>query len=87
MGNFRIVIDAAGGHGCDRVAKVGEVLSGLLGCTAESCPDHQAAEFVKQLVARGAIVETASLTHWPGEPSEVVDDIRSFIRMKGEFQP
>lgn len=74
MGNYRIEIEAVGGHGCDRGVKDGGTVEG---CGESSCPDCQARAFVKKLQGSGSSVAKATLTHWPGEPSQVQDDLLS----------
>lgn len=81
MGNFAINIKAVGGHGCDRKAKEGEPVAR---CDHKGCPDCAAARFVDELKAYNS-VEEATLTHWPGEPSEVVDDLANGVRKSGSF--
>lgn len=55
MGAFNINITGAGGHGCERKAKVGEKLYGR--CGRFNCPDCLAYEFVQQLRQKGMIRE------------------------------
>lgn len=81
MGDFRIVIEATGGHGCQRELKAGAIVGT---CDSPGCPDCQARALVKTLRATGNTVKSATLTHWPGDPSEVVDDLVSGVR-KGGF--
>jgi len=81
MGNFRVVIDSVGGHGCDRTAKEGDAITP---CGQEFCPDCRARELVAKYVI-GWPATKATLTHWPGEPSEVVDDLVAGKRIKGSF--
>lgn len=81
MGNFRVVVDAVGGHGCQRGVKDGER---VIGCGQMDCPDCQAREFVDTLKRRGASVTGAKLIHWPGQPDEVEDDLLTRVR-KGSF--
>jgi len=87
MGMFRIEIDAIGGHGCDRKTKAGEKLYGR--CGRFGCPDCMAHDFVLQLKQRGMLsgspTDKATLTHWPGQDSEVVDDMLTNTRVKGQF--
>jgi hypothetical protein len=83
MGNFRIEIEAVGGHGDRREIKDGEELDfdGL----PESSVDRVAHEAVEALKARGAVINSAKLIHWPKTPlayaepqaqgGEVVDDV------------
>lgn len=81
MGLLRITIDATCGHGCQREIKDG---GGAYGCGRDHCPDCQARRFVEQLKARGATIEAATLTHWPGTPSEVRDNLVTGVR-SGSF--
>lgn len=71
MGDFRIQIDAVGGHGCQRDVKDGGI---VYGCGSMNCPDCITAEFVSKMLRSGAHVKAATLVHWPGQSSEVVDD-------------
>lgn len=84
MGTFRIEIQAVGGHGCDRDRKDGDVVKG---CGLPSCPDCLARELVKRFAASGMFGYSdcyARLTHWPGSPVQVIDDLLTGIR-KGNF--
>lgn len=72
MGNFRIEIEATGGHGCDRTAKEGET---FYGCGRQGCPDCELRRFLGSPQFLG-MVKSAKLTHWPWEPSEVVDEYK-----------
>jgi hypothetical protein len=86
MGLHRIEISMVGGHGCDREAKEGEPLKG---CGQDSCPDCSARAFVEKFKALGAFnypgEASATFTHWPGKPEEVVDDLLDGTRKKGHF--
>lgn len=89
MGAFRIEVNAVGGHGCDRDKKDGEI---VYGCGRQDCPDCLTAKFVADLARSGAMIDEAKLTHWPGEPTEVVDTfdksnhhIRARRTRKGSF--
>ncbi len=83
MGNFRIVIDAVGGHGADRVAKDGEVVNFYK--EGRNTPDALAKWLVDAFNWLNAgTVNSATFTHWPGEPGEVVDDLVSGKR-SGNF--
>ena len=63
MGDFRITIEAVGGHGCGREAKDGER---IMRCHKDHCPDCQTERFVEQLKARGVTsIHSAKLEHWP----------------------
>ncbi len=81
MGQFRVEVTAAGGHGCDRHVNDG---GAVYGCGYISCPDCLAREFVAALSRRGIQVENATITHWPGTPSQVVDDLVTKVR-RGSF--
>ena len=83
MGNFRIVIEAVGGHGVDREPKDGEVVNFYK--SGNNTPDALAkfcADALKYVA--NAQVNSATLTHWPGESSEVTDDLITGVR-KGNF--
>ena len=82
MGDYRIVIEGSGPHGCDRGAKQGATLAPSPSCTHAGCPDCAAAALVKQL---GTQVRSAKFTHWPRQTSEVVDDLAGRVREKGQF--
>lgn len=82
MGNYRIEIDAVGGHGCNRDVKSGDK---TYGCGSWHCPDCIARFFVSILrTLLGNTVNKATLTHWPGEQGEVKDDLLTGER-KGSF--
>lgn len=81
MGNFTITVKAVGGHGQDRLKKDGEVVDFTEGRgEASNSPDAIAKRFVEELKAKGTSVESATITHWPGQPSEVTDDLLTGIR-------
>lgn len=80
MGQFKIEVTAVGGHGCQREKRDGETVRD---CGYLTCPDCTARRFVAEL-AKHNNVEAASLTHWPGQPSQVVDDLKSGKR-SGSF--
>lgn len=73
MGQFRVTVTAVGGHGCQREVKNGETLREF--CGSVSCPDCAAREFVRTLKRQGQNVESAELSHWPGTPGEVKDNL------------
>jgi hypothetical protein len=81
MGQFKVEVVAVGGHGCQRERKDGDT---VYGCQRMDCPDCIAREFVAKLQSRGASVESAKLTHWPGSAAEVQDDLLTRKR-KGAF--
>jgi len=52
------------------------------------CPDCLAHEFVQQLAQRGFFSNQpadATLTHWPGSPDQVIDDLLKNERRTGHF--
>lgn len=70
MGDFRITVNAVGGHGCQREQKDGSV---VYGCGSMRCPDCLTAKYIADLARSGASVKDATLQHWPGQPSAVTD--------------
>ena len=78
MGNFKIEIEAVGGHGSDRTAKQGEPLR------IKDGPDKLAQDFVHQLASSCSIV-SATLTHWP-DSTPIVDDMKNGVRGARDFQ-
>lgn len=72
MGQFVVRVDAVGGHGCQREIGDGETVTG---CGQSSCPDCITRQYVGHLKASGTTFTEASLTHWPGQPGEVRDDL------------
>ena len=81
MGNFRVEVEAVGGHGCQREIKDG---GAVYGCQRMDCPDCITREFVGKLTAKGMKPSKATLTHWPGQETQVVDDLVSGKRI-GSF--
>lgn len=71
MGSFKLEFQAVGGHGCDRTAKEGDL---VVGCGRDGCPDCECKRVAEALRAKFSYVERATLTHWPGTPSAVVDE-------------
>ena len=82
MGDFHIIVKAVGGHGCQRTVKSGDVLAS--DCGSDSCPDCSARRFVAGLKGKGHDVRSAEFIHWPGETSEVKDDLLTGVR-SGQF--
>lgn len=80
MGDFRIIVNAIGGHGQDRDKKNGEIVD-----FGENTPEAIAKEFIEKLKASGVNVEDASVVHWPvdnyggqlknGRTNQIVDDL------------
>jgi hypothetical protein len=81
MGTFNVQVTAVGGHGCQREVKGG---SEVYGCRNMNCPDCITREYVERLQRTGANVSEAKLTHWPGQPGQVVDDLLTRKR-EGSF--
>jgi hypothetical protein len=81
MGQFRVTVNAVGGHGCQREKGDGEFVPG---CDRPGCPDCIAREMVRRLKRSGATVENATLEHWPETGNTVVDDLVTGLR-KGSF--
>ena len=73
MGTFNIKITAIGGHGQDRSKKDGEVVNFYE--AGSNTPDAIAKSFVEFLKISGVNVEAATIVHWPGQESEVTDDL------------
>jgi hypothetical protein len=78
MGNFKIEIEAVGGHGSDRTAKPGEPLNIMDG------PDKLAQDFAVQLASSGCSIVSATLTHWP-DSTPIVDDLKNGVRVARAF--
>jgi hypothetical protein len=69
---------SVGGHGQDRSKKNGEIVNFKEGDSTDGIyksPDSIAKDFVDALIASGVMVEEASIIHWPGQPSEVHDNL------------
>lgn len=87
MGDFRVVVDGFGAHGCEREKGDGQP---VLGCDRNQCPDCIAREYVRRLKRQGCIVRSAKIIHWPAgvrghkAENEIIDDLVSGIR-KGTF--
>lgn len=79
MGNFRIIIEAVGGHGQDRNKKDGEQVD-----FGEGTPEAIAQKAVEELKAKGNNVERAYVHHWPGSGTDVIDNLLTNKR-KGNF--
>lgn len=72
MGDFRIEVNATGGHGCQRELGNGATVEG---CGQAGCPDCLAREFVKKLRESGNTVKDALLIHWPNSTPTIVDNL------------
>lgn len=75
MGKFRIVIEGVGGHGCARELGKGDKITAHDRCGRPGCPDCAALSAVQRLQDGGNSLETAELTHWPGQKEQVVDNL------------
>jgi len=82
MGSFKIEITAVGGHGVDRDVKDGEVVNFFK--EGNFTPDALAKTFERLVAHYGNQIESATMTHWPGDPNEVVDNLVTGVR-KGNF--
>lgn len=69
MGMYRLVLEATGGHGCQRDSEVGNA---IYGCKSQTCPDCVVQEFVEKMMKLNP-VSKAQLIHWPDTPSEIID--------------
>ncbi len=69
MGNYRVVLEASGGHGCQRNSEAGQP---IYGCKSQSCPDCVVQEFVEKMMKLNP-VSKAELIHWPEEPCQITD--------------
>ncbi len=72
MGQFKIDIVATGRHGCQREKKDGDTVPV---CGDSDCIDCITREFVEILKLKTSSIEGATLTHWPGQRYQVVDDL------------
>lgn len=83
MGDFRIVIDAVGGHGQDRNKKNGEIVDFSEG--GDGSPEAIALKAIELMKAAGINPEKAYIIHWPldnyegqlknGRSNQIVDDL------------
>lgn len=94
MGDFRIIIDAIGGHGQDRDKKDGQQVdfTGDNNWHSATTPEAIAQTFIAALRGAGVNVTDAKIVHWPadnyGGPEqngrqagkEVVDNLITGVR-------
>ena len=94
MGDFRIIIDAVGGHGQDRSKKDGEVVDFTGDSTFHSAttPEAITQVLLAALRSTGCSITDAKIVHWPadnyGGPEsngreagkEVVDNLITGVR-------
>jgi hypothetical protein len=86
MENFRIEIEAVGGHGCDRDTEEGKLIKYQMGHTYladGTCPDCNAKAIAERFAASSNLV-SAKLIHWP-DTTPIVDDLRTGTREHGDF--
>ena len=85
MGNFKIEIEAIGGHGDFREVKQGEQLPPYQDApgTTWSSPDRDAREFVATFAKANNVI-SAKLIHWP-DTTPIVDDLKAGVREHGDF--
>lgn len=81
MGNFKIEIEAVGGHGIKREVKQGEAIAYADAHPNE--PDAMAKAFVDEFAKHNSIV-SAKLVHWP-DTTPIVDNLLTGKREHGEF--
>ena len=89
MGDFRIVIEAMGNHGCQREKASEEY---VVGCEQHGCPDCMVRELVRRMKRGGVTLHKAEIVHWPAdmdgrnypEDNEVRDNLLTGIR-SGKF--
>lgn len=82
MGQFSVTITATGPHGCQR--EIGDKKK-VGGCGRVFCPDCKFRRMIAELNRSGCKVESAVLTHAPGTPEEVKDDLVTCVRT-GSFE-
>ena len=63
MGDFRIVIEAVGGHGQDRDKKTGDVVDFKQG--GDKTPEALALQFIEAMKEAGMSPSQAYIIHWP----------------------
>lgn len=71
MGNFRVVIEAVGGHGQHRHLGNGETVQDW----PEGTPEAIIAEAVKELRNKGCSIAEATFHHWPNADQQVLDNL------------
>ncbi len=70
MGNYRITIAAIGNHGQDRAKGDGEIVD-----FGTDTPEAIIKRAVEELQAHGESVSEATVHHWPGQPTQPVDNL------------
>lgn len=86
MGNYRVTINAVGGHGQDRNNQTGKDIdfTGPRPAGTQPTPEEIIIEAVEKLKATGNSVQEVTVHHWPGQEGEVVDNLLTKTR-KGNF--
>jgi hypothetical protein len=86
MGNFKIEIEAIGGHGVCREVKQGEVIPYEAAASVpghEREPDVLAKRFVEDFAKSNNVI-SAKLIHWP-DTTPIVDNLLTGVREHGDF--
>lgn len=81
MGNFKIEIEAVGGHGVCRDVKEGHIIPYADAHPNE--PDVLAVQFVSEFKKTNNVI-SAKLIHWP-DNTPIVDNLLTGIREHGDF--
>src|SRR5690606_8209271 len=68
MGDFRVTLEATGGHGCNRTAKEGDQITG---CGRMDCPDCVTAEYFAKM-KKFCSTAKATFHHWPADMTDHV---------------
>lgn len=76
--DVRIELDADGTHGCQRDIKDGQIVKTI--CGDPNCPDCLTRQFVSDLKRQGHQIQSAKFINWPGQPTEVTDNLLTGIR-------
>lgn len=80
MGTFAIElqIESFGSHGCQRDVKDGEEVKEQ--CGDSDCPDCLTRRYFADLKKQGHAISKALFLHWPGQPTQVTDNLLTGIR-------
>lgn len=76
--NIELQIDATGSHGCQRDIKDGQEVK--LQCDDPNCPDCLTRRYFAELKKQGHMIERALFIHWPGQATQVTDNLITGIR-------
>jgi len=86
MGNFKIEIEAVGGHGVARDIKQGEAIPYEdETIVQQDSPDVMVYDFLAELHKAGNSVVSARLIHWP-DTTPIIDNLLTSTREHGDFQ-